>query len=337
MQVSSNHVFSGLSFTGFFLVALPFSWHFRTWNISTCAFVLWTSLGCLLQFVNSVVWDKNVNNWAPVWCDLCCRFFTAVDVALPATSLCINRRLFLIATQSPSRYKVRKKTLAGPNFNAVVDFSLVLVFPVVTTALQYVVQEYRFIIFEDIGCLPATANVDLAYPLVHVVPVLVGIGSSIYAVLIVTVISRRKQSHQCPQDSEFLTDSWYWRMVCFCVVSSAFSVVPTSISLAMYALEQSPIPWPGWATVHAEESLIVEMVTDVWQSNNRLAVLVQLRRWTLVPLALIAFVFFVSATDTKMDCQRAMRFITRGFGRSTSSAKLDHGGCALLVLKYSRG
>ena len=33
-------------------------------------YMVWTGLGCLVLFVNSLVWKDNVTDWAPVWCDI---------------------------------------------------------------------------------------------------------------------------------------------------------------------------------------------------------------------------------------------------------------------------
>jgi pheromone a factor receptor len=79
--------------------------------------MIWTGLGCLLQGINSVIWNKNTTNRAPVYCDICkfvnalslehsftlgrsaaTRILLALNVAIPACSLCINRRLYKIAT-----------------------------------------------------------------------------------------------------------------------------------------------------------------------------------------------------------------------------------------------
>ena len=87
------------------------------WNTGTCLYMIWTGLGCLIQFVNSIVWNKNTTNRAPVYCDICksldalslghtltvhhptaTRVQVALNVAIPACSLCINRRLYKIAT-----------------------------------------------------------------------------------------------------------------------------------------------------------------------------------------------------------------------------------------------
>src|SRR6266436_7979360 len=41
------------------------------WNTGTCLFMIWVGLGCLMQCINSIVWNKNIINRAPVYCDIC--------------------------------------------------------------------------------------------------------------------------------------------------------------------------------------------------------------------------------------------------------------------------
>ena len=79
--------------------------------------MIWTGLGCLVQSINSIVWNKNMINRVPVYCDIgksldalalehiltvrhptATRMQVALNVAIPACSLCINRRLYKIAT-----------------------------------------------------------------------------------------------------------------------------------------------------------------------------------------------------------------------------------------------
>ena len=33
-------------------------------------YMFWTGLGCLVQFINSIVWNKNIIDRAPVYCDI---------------------------------------------------------------------------------------------------------------------------------------------------------------------------------------------------------------------------------------------------------------------------
>jgi pheromone a factor receptor len=63
-------------------------------------YMIWTAVGLLNQFINSIVWDGNAINWSPTWCDISARIIIGVSVALPCSSLCINRRLYHIASVS---------------------------------------------------------------------------------------------------------------------------------------------------------------------------------------------------------------------------------------------
>jgi hypothetical protein len=78
--------------------------------------MFWTGLGCLIQCINSIVWNGNIVDRAPIYCDIgqsltlsssvhslsrsstVTRIQVALNVAIPACSFCINRRLYKIAT-----------------------------------------------------------------------------------------------------------------------------------------------------------------------------------------------------------------------------------------------
>jgi len=71
---AANIVFAVFSGTGLVLSLIPLYWHLESWNVGTCGYMVWTALGCLVHFVNAVVWNGNALNWAPVWCDICMLF-----------------------------------------------------------------------------------------------------------------------------------------------------------------------------------------------------------------------------------------------------------------------
>ena len=69
-MTASNTAFTVFSAIGFILSLIPLWWHLEAWNIGTCMYMIWTALGCLVHFVDSIVWNGNTINWAPVWCDI---------------------------------------------------------------------------------------------------------------------------------------------------------------------------------------------------------------------------------------------------------------------------
>ena len=90
--------------------------------------MLWTATSCLISFVNSLIWVGNINNPAPVWCDICeflrshndpfgvdnpkpaSKLILGVSIGIPAATLCISRRLYYLTagnTVSITREDVR--------------------------------------------------------------------------------------------------------------------------------------------------------------------------------------------------------------------------------------
>lgn len=173
--------------------------------------MIWTGLAALNQFVNSVVWNSDVTIRAPVWCDICgclsvffllsgfshhsraaTQFMTASSVAIPAASLCINRRLYHIASvQSVTTTRAQKRR------DIIVDLAIGVGLPIVVTIIRecygrdssgigadlpidFCFQSNRFILMEEIGCYPFTFNTPLAYPFYFCVPLVIGLVSATY-------------------------------------------------------------------------------------------------------------------------------------------------------------
>jgi Pheromone A receptor len=66
---ASNRVFCAFSFISSILVSIPLPWHLQARNTATCLYMLWVSLTGLTVFINTVLWDGNVVDRSPVWCD----------------------------------------------------------------------------------------------------------------------------------------------------------------------------------------------------------------------------------------------------------------------------
>lgn len=60
-----------VNWIAFVLVLLPLTTSIRrAWNVGVISFSLWIASQCLFRGVNTIVWADNVNNIAPVWCDI---------------------------------------------------------------------------------------------------------------------------------------------------------------------------------------------------------------------------------------------------------------------------
>ncbi|KAJ7251228.1 pheromone A receptor-domain-containing protein [Mycena rebaudengoi] len=140
---------------------------------------MWASLACLNHFVNSLVWAGNTLNSAPAWCEISIRITMATSVGMPSSSFCINRCLYNIAnirTISVSKAEKRR--------SVVIDSLICGLFPIVYTALQYIVHGHRYNIFEDIGCYPDLYNPIPTYFISSIWPIIIGLISAVYCVLL---------------------------------------------------------------------------------------------------------------------------------------------------------
>lgn len=144
-------------------------------------------------------------------CITATRILVGGAVAIPAASLCINRRLYKIATTktltnsrkdvsplcilvlfqvihtllletpcSDWRRTHRCRNSYSSDGLRYVSFDL---FPLAwywCTSAEYIVEGHRFDIYEDVGCYPAVYNVWLAYPLSVAWPIAIGLISAVY-------------------------------------------------------------------------------------------------------------------------------------------------------------
>jgi len=126
-----NHVYTVFSLFAFTSASVPLTWHLTeasSWNAGTCLFIFWTGLSSLVWFVNSIVWDGNIVNWTPVWCDICeflsrisgrhveirfrlaTRVTIATAVGIPASMLALQRRIYFMVRRSATNQTTAQVT-----------------------------------------------------------------------------------------------------------------------------------------------------------------------------------------------------------------------------------
>lgn len=314
-----NYVYSIFSFIGFLLCCIPFPWHFEAWNTGTCLYMFWTGLGCLNFFINSIVWNKNVLNWAPVWCDISARFITGLNVAIPAASLCINRRLYLIATvQSVTTTKAEKHRAV------MTDLGIGLGIPIMEMILQYIVQGHRFNIFEDVGCYPFTYNTPPAYPLVFTWPVIIGMISACYTSLTIRALAKRRaEFNEMLAGVNNLNSSRYLRLMGLASVELLLGIPWTSYTSlylnihASGASESGINPWISWENVHSNFFYVGQFPAFEWKSTHTMVVTLELARWACVMCAFIFFGFFGFAQEARKNYRLVFNSVAKRVGYTT--------------------
>ncbi|KAJ7085486.1 pheromone receptor Rcb3 B45 [Mycena belliarum] len=288
-------VYPVFAFIGFVIVLIPLPWHLQAWNSGTCLFMIWTALGCLNLFINTIVWHNNMIDWSPVWCDISSRIVIAVSVGIPASSLCINRRLYNIATcQTVSMTKALKRRAV------MIDLAIALGLPLLQLPLQFIVQGHRYDILEDIGCYPTTYNTVPAYPLIFLWPNVMNVVSGTYSILTIRAfMKRRAQFNQFLSSNAALTANRYFRLMALATIELVCNTPISSYGLYLN-VTQSPIqPWISWANTHFDFFTIEQVPAIFWRANHNSVVAIELSRWSQIFCAFLFFGFFGFAAEAR--------------------------------------
>ncbi|KAF8149756.1 pheromone A receptor-domain-containing protein [Mycena galopus ATCC 62051] len=302
--------FQIFSFLGFVFVLIPLPWHFQAWNSGTCLFMIWTALSCLNGFINSILWANSVEDFAPVWCDISTRLMVGITVAIPAASLCINRRLYKIAscqTVSVSKAEKRRAVL--------VDLAIGLGIPLIQMPLQFVVQGHRYNILENIGCYPTTYNVTLAYPITYLWPNIINLVSCCYVVLTLRAFMRRRaQFAQFLSNNSGLTATRYFRLMALASLELFLNLPIATYGLYLSASRSSIAPWVSWDVTHADFFDIEQVPAIIWRADGHAEATVELSRWASVVCALAFFTFFGFAAEARKHYRLAFWAIAKRCG-----------------------
>ncbi|KAF4623145.1 hypothetical protein D9613_002291 [Agrocybe pediades] len=310
----SNSIYSAFAFIGFVMCCIPLPWHLEAWNTGTCLYMVWTGLACLNMFINSVVWTANAIDFSPTWCDISTKFFIGTTVAIPAASLCINRRLYHISS-------VRSVTItkAEKRRDVMVDLAIGLGIPLLEMILHYIPQGHRYNIFEDIGCLPSTYNTWVAYVLVYCVPIAIGCVSAVYAIMsIINFNKSRVQFNELLSSYNNLTSSRYVRLMCLAGVE-VLCTIPLGAFSVYLNVRAGISPWISWADTHFGFSRVDQTLAIYWRMDPKNNISLELTRWLPILCAFIFFGFFGFADEARKNYRSALQTVVKRIGISTSS------------------
>ncbi|KAJ3567262.1 hypothetical protein NP233_g6477 [Leucocoprinus birnbaumii] len=292
----------------------PLLGHWLPWNTGTCLYMAWSGLACLGLCINSIVWHGNAINWAPVWCDIFTHFMVGVNVAIPACSLCINRRLYHIAS-------VRKVTIskAEKRRQIAVDLAIALGIPMIAMVLQYITQGHRFDIYEDFGCLTATYATWVALVFVNIPPLLLGLCSGTYAILSIRAFNKsRAQSKEMLSSYSNLSSSRYIRLMAL-AATDVIGTVPLAIFVIVENMKGPRAHWISWQDTHANFSRVVQLPALIWRQSQHLEIALEVNRWAPVACAIVFFAFFGFADEARKHYRSAASSAARLVGVSTGS------------------
>lgn len=277
--------------------------------------MVWTGLGCLNYFINGIVWADNVLVPHPIWCDISAKFITGMAVGIPAAALCIQRRLYKIATVSSVTTTKRERRRAVYE-----DLAIGLGIPFVQMILQVVVQGHRFDVFEEVGCFPTNYPTPLAFVLVYTWPTIIGLISAVYCILTIRQLAKRRSEYNAMLSGAGVNSSRYLRLMALAGID-VICTTPLSAYLSIYENAAFGVnPWLGWADTHWGFNAIGQYPTFVWRANPTFQLSVELSRWSPFICAVVFFAFFGFAQEARKHYKIAFDSVARKVGYTSKGS-----------------
>ncbi|KAL0952925.1 hypothetical protein HGRIS_007139 [Hohenbuehelia grisea] len=307
------------AFLGFLVSLIPLPWHIQAWNAGTCMYMFWTAISCLIEFVNSLVWKGNIENPAPVWCDISSKLLLGAGIGIPASALCISRRLYSIASAKTASITRQDKRRA-----VIVDLCIALGIPVLIMILHVVVQPHRFDILEDIGCYAVIYNTLPAYFLYFMWPVVLGSVSFVYSSLTLRCFwIRRVQFGQLIASNPNMNMSRYFRLMLLAVMD-ILCTLPLGIYSIYISTHGIPLaPWISWEETHFDFGRVATVPAIFWRSDKSFEIAVELTRWIYVFSAFLFFALFGFASEARKNYGNVIWWCAGKVGISQPATKHD--------------
>ncbi|VDC04675.1 unnamed protein product [Peniophora sp. CBMAI 1063] len=314
MAAPPNELFIVLSGFGFFFCAIPFWWHLQAWNAGTCLFMFWTGIGCLNAMINAIIWNHNVANIAPVWCDISTRFMVGLNVGLPAAVLVIMLRLWKIASLRSAQITPGEKRR-----DMIIDISIGLGLPILNMGLQVVVQSNRFNIWEDVGCFWNTYPTWVSWLIVYPWPFIISVFSWLFGGLAYYHLRNRAvQFAEFASSNAKLNQGRYMRLMFMTTIVLTISFMD-SVQVVYQNAQARLFPWISWDDTHAHFGFVAQTLRKDTPSSA--VITLELQRWMPVISALVFFAFFGFADEARLHYRRAYNSLahTVAFTHSTAS------------------
>ncbi|KIO21046.1 hypothetical protein M407DRAFT_29310, partial [Tulasnella calospora MUT 4182] len=277
--------FPVLASLGIVLILLPSYWHFKSGNVGTILYIVWTFIGNLNYLVNAIAWSGNLHNPPWFWCDLSTALIIALNVAIPTSSLLITHRLYSIAT-------IRQVNISKSDSRRAKYYEIALGvgLPALAVIFRVVVQGHRFDIIENVGCWPSIYVTPVTVPMVFLPPIIINLVSSTYAALAIRAfLKQRKQfSDILASANSGLTISRYFRLMALAATEIICSLPASTYNMVTNVAIMHP--WISWEDTHYNFNRVEFMPFPFFKLYPKSWILINLSRYSL-PVG--AFIFFI--------------------------------------------
>ncbi|THH04132.1 hypothetical protein EW145_g5746 [Phellinidium pouzarii] len=147
-------VFSYVSFFSSALALFPVPWFIQTKNIPGLFALAWLVVVNLIYGLNAGVFKDEMFLRVPIYCDIATKLMVGLHVAVLTSMFCY----ILLIIEGPSRTRDKKNRKDFVERRRLIHTWLCILFPLAYMALSIAVQDRRFDIVEEVGCLPSISG-----------------------------------------------------------------------------------------------------------------------------------------------------------------------------------
>ncbi|CAG8500487.1 10171_t:CDS:2 [Dentiscutata heterogama] len=172
----ADYFFTVVTFLAILLCIIPGIFHIQTRNWGAILMIFWVVTTNTILFINSILWATDLDDKAPIYCLISSPIYVGSNFGLLASISCMIHTLYtLIARPMIITENIKRR-------QAIIDFSLIILVPMILTGCFYLVQTNKYGIRPVLGCFsPAYVN-GLFFLIDGIWPVFISIVGCYYAV-----------------------------------------------------------------------------------------------------------------------------------------------------------
>jgi pheromone a factor receptor len=255
----------------------------------------------------------------------------AMNVAIPVCSLCINRRLYNIATMKAVVFTSSDKRRA-----VIYDLLIGVGIPILQIICEYVVSANRYDIYEDFGPAVSMVITPLTFVLFSAWPVAIGTISLFYSVMNIYLFYTRERRFRQLMSSVGLNRNRYIRLIAISA-TEILGTIPLGTLIIVKNAKLGVDPWKGWAWTHEDYSVVYQVPASIWK-NTPDAFALEMYRWSLVLCAFLFFALFGFADEARRHYRSVYASIASRIGYSISALhKSSHAASSVPHVKGNGG
>jgi pheromone a factor receptor len=182
---------------------------------------------------------------------------------------------------------------------------------------EYLVQDFRYAIFEDYGCSESILSTWVSLITLAIPPIILEIIAGVYGCLSIRAFYNRSKNTQI--NNMNFDSNRYLRLIFFSVCDLLVGIPITLFYL--YVDARVLVPFPGLKAEHYDFSYIFHISAVDWRATTLSELSVELNRWIIVFGAFVFFIIFGFTEESRNNYRAMLQCVVQVFVKITGIKK----------------